>query len=77
MVVKIGPSQESQNLSLQVLIFEEINFSGHCLQEKKQGSTLLQNLYKISDLHVNNCRVFVTFTFHLNQMLLFTIYKMS
>jgi len=42
MVVKTGPSQESQNLSLQVIIFEEINLSGHCLHEKKQGSTLLQ-----------------------------------
>lgn len=77
MVVKTGPSQESHNLSLQVIIFEEINLSGHCLQEKKQGSTLLQNLYKIIGLHVNNCRVFVSLTFHLNQMLLFTVYKMS
>ena len=46
MVVKTGPSQESQNLSLQVIIFEEINLSGHCLHEKKQGSTLLQTCTK-------------------------------
>lgn len=46
MAVRIGPSQESQNLSLQVINFEEINLSGDCLHEKKQGSTLLQTCTK-------------------------------
>lgn len=46
MAVRIGPSQESQNLSLQVMNFEEINSSGHCLHEKA-GFNTTPNLYKI------------------------------
>lgn len=77
MAVRIGPSQESQNLSLQVMNFEEIQPFRALFTWEKAGFNTTPNLYKINGLHVNNCRVFVSLTFHLNQMLLFTIYKMS
>ena len=56
--------QESQNVSLQVIIFEEINLSGHCLHEKKEGSILLQTCTK-SMVYMLTTAGFVSLTFHL------------